>query len=62
VGQVVVHKKYGYRATIFGWDRECQRDEEWMRQMNVGNAHRPFYYCLPDETDSVRLFGGGASA
>ena len=30
--------------------------------MNVGSARQPFYYCLPDETDSVRLFGGGAWA
>ena len=23
------------------------------------NPQQPFYYCLPDETDCVRLFGGG---
>lgn len=109
-----------------GWDRECQRDADWLKAMNVENgqqvggmearaewigrtaacwlgilictfprrtaaaatwpagvraAHgsprsvscqplssslsatfrppvQPFYYCLPDETDTERLFGG----
>ena len=58
--QVFIHKKYGYRAVAFGWDRECQRDEEWQRAMCVGDARQPFYYCLPDETDCTKLFGGGA--
>jgi hypothetical protein len=92
VGQVFVHKKFGFRGVIYGWDRECARDEAWMKAMNVQvrtvrgavwdcmrgtssscsthsplcpgcsaaqNPSQPFYYCLPDETDCVRLFGGG---
>lgn len=58
VGQVFMHKKYGYRAVVYGWDRECERDEEWLRHMNVQNAQQPFYHCLPHEHDCVRLFGG----
>jgi hemimethylated DNA binding protein len=58
VGQVFVHKKFGFRGVIYGWDRECARDEAWMKAMNVQNPSQPFYYCLPDETDCVRLFGG----
>lgn len=105
--QVFLHKKYGYRGVIYGWDRSCQRDAEWLRAMNVvtvkgagsgaggearaalprpcrrrpdllpwrqptaarccttgplllqTNPDQPFFYCLPDETDAVRLFGGG---
>jgi hypothetical protein len=91
--------QFGYRATIFGWDRECERDDEWQRDMNIQVLHprappvlrmhracvgrrarcgvlnvnpavphclqnpkQPFYYALPDETDCVRLFGGGEQA
>lgn len=58
VGQVFQHKKFGYRGVVFGWDRRCERDEEWMRQMNIRQGDQPFYQCLPDETDCSRLFGG----
>lgn len=52
--------QYNYRAAIYGWDRSCKRDEEWMRTMGVSPeaAAQPFYHCLPDEADCQRLFGG----
>lgn len=40
VGQVFVHKKFGYRGVIYGWDRQCARDEAWMKAMNVQVRHR----------------------
>ncbi|KAL4447171.1 hypothetical protein ABPG77_007204 [Micractinium sp. CCAP 211/92] len=43
VGQVFQHKK---------------RDAEWQRQMNIRDGSQPFYHCLPDEGDAIRLFGG----
>ena len=57
VGQVFVHRKFGYRGVIYGWDRRCGRDAEWAAQMSA-NPAQPFYYALPDEADCVRLFGG----
>lgn len=38
-----------------GWDRECTRDEEWVREAGV-DPRQPFYYVLPDEIDCSRLF------
>jgi hemimethylated DNA binding protein len=58
VGQVFIHKKFGYRGVVYGWDRECQRDADWLKAMNVQNPQQPFFYVLPDETDTERLFGG----
>ncbi|PSC71606.1 F-box only 21 [Micractinium conductrix] len=58
VGQVFVHKKFGYRAVVFGWDRACERDDAWLQAMSVSTAQQPFYHCLPDESDAIRLFGG----
>lgn len=57
VGDVFIHKKYGYRAVIYGWDRTCERDDDWIVAMGV-NPLLPHYYALPDEKDCVRLFGG----
>lgn len=35
VGQVFRHRKFGYRGVIYGWDRKCERDAEWVRAMGV---------------------------
>lgn len=57
VGQTFIHKKYGYKGVIYGWDRTCQRDAQWIQQMQA-NPNTPHYLVLPDESDCVRLFGG----
>jgi hemimethylated DNA binding protein len=57
VGQVVHHIKFGYRGTIYGWDRVCERGDAWAAEMGVDPQQR-FYYVLPDERDCQRLFGG----
>lgn len=58
VGQVFRHKVYGYKGVIYGFDRRCERDAEWIAQMGVKDAEVPFYFALPDEFDCQRLFGG----
>lgn len=58
VGQVFIHKKYGYKGIIYGFDSSCQRDDEWMRTMQITKRYQPFYYALPDEEDARRLLGG----
>lgn len=57
IGQVIVHRWYGYRGVIYGWDRHCERDEDWIAQMRT-DPSLPHYYVLPDEHDCHRLFGG----
>lgn len=57
VGQVFVHRLYGYRGVIYGWDRHCERDEDWIAQMRT-DPSLPHYYVLPDEHDCHKLFGG----
>ena len=50
VGQVFLHKRYGYLAVITGWDIECGADEQWMAQMRVHELargkHQSFYHVL----------------
>ena len=57
VGQVFIHKKFGYRGVVYGWDPKCARDEAWVEQM-AANPDVPFYYVLPDEADCQRRVGG----
>jgi len=55
VGQVVLHKLYGYRGVIVGWDSSCKAREQWILQMGVdqlpGGRHQPFYNVLVDVRD-----------
>ena len=34
VGQVLKHKKYGYRGVIVGWDETTKAPEFWINQMH----------------------------
>eukprot|EP01025_Chloroclados_australasicus_P064149 TRINITY_DN8531_c0_g2_i1.p1 TRINITY_DN8531_c0_g2~~TRINITY_DN8531_c0_g2_i1.p1 ORF type:complete len:313 (+),score=17.94 TRINITY_DN8531_c0_g2_i1:54-941(+) len=54
VGQVLRHKKFGYKGVVVGWDSECQR-AEWANKQSV-SPQQPFYHIIPDEEDCVRLF------
>ena len=38
VGQVVKHKRWGYRGVIIGWDERARAPENWLREMH---KHHP---------------------
>ena len=38
VGQVVKHKRWGYRGVIIGWDEKARAPESWLREMH---KHEP---------------------
>ena len=56
VGQVFVHKLYGYRGVIAGWDRACARGVPWAASVHA-RPDQPFYHVLPDEDDCRAAFG-----
>ena len=33
IGQVIKHKRWGYRAVIVGWDQQANAPEEWIKQV-----------------------------
>ena len=33
IGQVIKHKRWGYRAVIVGWDHQASAPEEWIKQV-----------------------------
>lgn len=62
IGQVFVHKKFGYRAVIVGWDRSCAKGRAWAEAVNASTPNQPFYSCLPSEDDCVSIFGAARSS
>ena len=54
IGQVVKHKKWGYRGVIIAWDETANAPEEWLRQMHKENKewrNQPNYGILVDTRD-----------
>ena len=37
IGQVIKHKRWGYRAVIVGWDQKAHAPEQWIKQMHDGH-------------------------
>ena len=60
VGQVLRHKKFGFRAVVYGWDRRPTVDvSKWDGVQGLDRAgEQPFYHMLPDQEDCAKLFGG----
>ena len=63
VGQVVRHKKFGYRGVITGYDVRPLLDvQNWEGVVGLpSGSEQPFYRVLPDEGD-VRAFLGSQKA
>lgn len=55
LGQVVVHRKFGYRGVVVGYDSACMQDDEWCTTMRVdelsNGRQQPFYHVLVDRRD-----------
>ncbi|EIE25330.1 hypothetical protein COCSUDRAFT_61552 [Coccomyxa subellipsoidea C-169] len=56
LGTVFIHKKFGYKGVVYGWDQECERDPAWAAAVHA-DPTQPFYHVLPDEDDCQRIFG-----
>jgi heat shock protein HspQ len=47
VGQLVRHRKYGYRGAIAGWDPKCRADENWyFSNRTQPERGQPWYHVL----------------
>lgn len=55
-GTVAVHKLFGYRFVVAGWDASCARGADWAASVG-GDPASIWYSVLPDEGDCVSLFG-----
>ena len=50
VGQIVHHRKVGYRGVVFGVDAEFSASEEWYENVALSRPprDRPWYHVLVD--------------
>jgi len=54
VGQVVKHKRWGYRGVIIGWDETARAPASWIAEMHKGNPEwrgQPNFAILVDTRD-----------
>jgi len=60
VGDIVRHKKYGFRGVVMAWDPEPAMDvSRWDGLQDIANPMaQPFYHVLPDQADCREAFGG----
>ena len=53
-GQLIRHKRYGYRGVIVEMDPECQASDQWYdRNQTQPDRDQPWYHVLVSETDQV---------
>jgi hemimethylated DNA binding protein len=60
VGDVVRHKKFGFRGVVVGWDATPSMDvSRWDGVQDIENVMElPFYTIVPDKGDCIDAFGG----
>jgi hemimethylated DNA binding protein len=60
LGEVVQHKKYGFRGVVVAWDVEPAYEvTHWDGLQHIDNPEQyPFYHVIPDPRDVLVAFGG----
>ncbi len=49
IGQIIRHRRYGYRGVVFGRDHTFQHDEAWYwSNRTQPNRDQPWYHVLVD--------------
>ena len=47
IGDVIHHRRYGYRGVIIGIDPECEASDEWYeRNQTQPRRNQPWYHVL----------------
>jgi hemimethylated DNA binding protein len=60
LGDIVVHKHFGFRGVVVGWDPKPSVDvSRWDGLQHIKDPHLyPFYHIIPDHDDCIEAFGG----
>jgi len=54
VGQVVLHRRYGYRGVVVDFDMACRAPEDWYARNNTQPERaQPWYHVLVDGSDAA---------
>lgn len=53
-GQIIRHKRYGYRGVVVDFDIQCMASEDWYYANHTQpNLFQPWYHVLVDETEEI---------
>ena len=54
IGQLVRHRRYGYRGVVMDFDMRCMADDDWY-QVNSTQPPRdqPWYHVLVDGSNAI---------
>jgi heat shock protein HspQ len=53
-GQLVKHRRYGYRGVVVDFDVRCQADEQWyQKNQTQPDREQPWYHVLVDGSTYV---------
>ncbi|WP_309398906.1 heat shock protein HspQ [Cerasicoccus maritimus] len=53
-GDLVRHRRYGYRGVVVHRDTVCQASEQWyLSNQTQPDREQPWYYVLVDESDQT---------
>ena len=59
-GQLVRHKRYGYRGVIVEYDLRCEADDQWYQSNRTQpDKGQPWYHVLVDATDQTTYAAEG---
>jgi len=54
VGQLVRHRRYGYRGVVVAVDERCMADHNWyMRNRTQPDQNQPWYHVMVDGSATV---------
>jgi heat shock protein HspQ len=54
IGQLVRHKRYGYRGVVVAVDEACDAEDEWYEaNQTQPDRDQPWYHVLADGSDEV---------
>ena len=53
-GQLVLHRRYGYRGVIVDFELRCTADDNWYQSnMTHPDKNQPWYHVLVHDTDGT---------
>ena len=53
-GQLVTHKRYGYRGVVVACDEICQADDQWYQNNKTQPAkNQPWYHVLVHDSETA---------
>ncbi len=54
IGQVIHHRRYGYRGVVVSFDDQCEADGAWyQKNQTQPRRDQPWYHVLVDDSEQT---------